>query len=166
MLRGSLAIGCLWLVVACGDRELSIPTGPTSNQPVTPVLPLPPPTRNPVPAIQQRIDVGQVVRSRVGATDPVCAAGWPYRCRYYGLTAPAGGWLHVTVGWNPQLPSEYPLDMGVIDEQGREWYATAGQPAERAVSLVATAGMTYVIEVWSFMSPDEEFRLETSMYIE
>jgi hypothetical protein len=116
-----------------------------------------------VPAFAERIDIGEVVRSRATAEDPLCDPGWPYRCRYYGVTVPSSGWLRVTIGWNPELPGEYPLDMGIIDEQGREWVSTPGQPAQRSVAVLAAAGTTYVIEVWSFWSPPADFELKTSL---
>ena len=160
MQRLTVSVVCLFLMVGCGDHEVSVPTAPTANP--TPVIPLPRPTRIPVPAFTQRIDIGEVVRSRATDEDPLCDPGWPYRCRYYGVTVPGPGWLNVTVGWNPALPGEYALDMGIIDEQGREWVSEPAGPALRNVAVLVTAG-TYVIEVWSFWSPPADFELKTSL---
>jgi hypothetical protein len=161
MQRLTISVVCLFLMIACGDHEVSVPTAPTANP--SPVTPLPPPTRIPVPAFTQRIDIGEVVRSRATDEDPLCDTGWPYRCRYYGLTVPSAGWLNVTIGWDPELPGEYPLDMGIIDGQGREWVSTPSGAALRHVAVPVTAGTTYVIEVWSFWSPPADFQLTPSL---
>ena len=102
------------------------------------------------------IDLGDVVSSRVTADDPLCSPGLSYRCRYYRLTAPSSGVLTVTMTWNPQIADPYPLDIEVIDPDGRITLTTAAG-AQRRVSLPVSEGATYVIEIWASAVPGEPF---------
>lgn len=95
--------------------------------------------------------------------DPLCDAGWPHRCRHYRLTAPAAGVLKVTMTWSSQVADPYPLDIGVVDPLGRTYYPSVGPGAQRQVSVQVSAGTTYVIEIWSSLSPGEEFELHTAI---
>ena len=145
-------------MTGCGDGRVPLPTAPTTR----PEAPLPPPTGTPR-TFSQRIEVGDIVEGVLTAHDPLCDPGWPYRCRYYGLTVPSTGTLLVTIAWNPEISDPYPLDMGVTDERGREWASAANRRGDRIVAIPVTEGATYVIEVWSFRSPDEPFQLRTSL---
>lgn len=158
MCRFRISIVCLGLVALGCDRGL--PTAPT---PGATAVPLPLPSPSPQPPFGSDIEVGEVITSRVTPDDPQCGLVAPFFCRYYRLTPPRDGVLHVTLAWSPQLHDNYPLDMGVIDPHGRERTATVVGPAQRGVSLRVTAGAPYVIEIWSFLSPAAEFELRSSL---
>jgi hypothetical protein len=117
-----------------------------------------------VPTTAATIAVGEVVNSQVTMDDPLCDPGWPHRCRYYRLTAPADGVLDVTMRWSSQQPDPYPLDIDVISAIGRMGLpAGVGPGPQRRVTLRVKAGDTYVIEIWSFLSPGEGFELSTTL---
>ena len=110
----------------------------------------------------ERIDIGDVIRSRVTAEDPLCELGWPYRCRYYGVTVPSAGWLNVTIGWDPELTRRYRSTWASSTFRGANGSRRQAGSAETC-PVPVTAGTTYVIEVWSFWSPPADFQLTTSL---
>lgn len=159
--RFRISMVCLGLVALGCDRGL--PTAPT---PGATAVPLPSPSPSPQPSLGSHIEVGEVITSRVTPDDPLCGDVAPFHCRYYRMTPARDGVLHITLGWNPQLLEDYPLDMGVIDPQGRERVATVVGRAQRGVSVRVTAGAPYVIEIWSFLSPGAEFELRSLLSIQ
>jgi len=161
MRRFRISIVCLGLVALGCDRGL--PTAPTPG--ATPV-PLPSPSPLPQPTLGSPIEVGEVITSRVTSDDPLCGHMTSYPCRYYRLTPARDGVLHITLAWSPQLLDNYPLDMSVIDPQGKEWAAIVVGRAQRGASLPVTAGAPYVIEIWSFLSPPAEFELRSSLSVQ
>jgi hypothetical protein len=161
MCRFRISIVCLGLVALGCDRGL--PTAPT---PGATAVPLPTPSPSPQPPLGSHIEVGEVITSRVTSDDPLCGHNTPFPCRYYRLTPARDGVLQVTLAWNPQLVDDYPLDMSVIDPQGKDWAATVVGRAQRGVSVRVTAGASYVIEIWSFLSPGVEFELRSSLSVQ
>jgi hypothetical protein len=147
---------CFALAAMGCDSTFIPPTAPTPNPPAAPT-----PTPVPQPRFEQRLEIGEVIKTRVTREDPLCSEGWPYRCRYYGLTPATNGLLNITMTW--QNGGVYPLDFGVYDAQGRSWDAVADAGLRRSVTLPVTAGATYVIEIWSFLEPGEEFELGSSI---
>ena len=159
-----LPISLLCLAVLASGCD-AVSTFPTSPGAVTPQPSAPPPPPPPVSRSEVAVDIalGQVVRSHVTDDDPLCDPAWPYRCRYYRLIAPTSGVLNVSIAWSPQARDPYPLDIGVVEERGLEYFPLVGPDTQRQVSLRVTAGRTYVIEIWSFLSPPEEFELRTAI---
>ena len=66
------------------------------------------------------------------------------------------------MGWSTAQADPYPLDIGVYGPTG-DWPAVVGPGAQRYVDVVADAGATYLIEVWSFLTPAEPFELTSSI---
>jgi hypothetical protein len=115
-----------------------------------------------VPTNAATLALGEVVKSHVTVNDPLCDPGWPHRCRYYRLTAPADGVLEVTVRWSSRQPDPYPLDIDLISRFGRMGLPVAVGPGpQRRMILSVKTGDTYAIEIWSFLSPAEAFELST-----
>lgn len=155
MRRLHLVMVCLaFMTVGCERSQPLAPTTLPTPGPVPPVRPvLPPP-------FEQRLEIDEVIKTRITADDGWCGDQFPYHCRHYGLTAKTSGVLQVTMTW--WGGGEYPLDLGVIDSLGREWPALAGPGRRRDVVLPVVAGETYVIEIWSFLFPGEEFELRSA----
>jgi len=154
---------CLAVLASGCDGVTSLPTAPG---PVTPQPSAPSPSPSPaVPRSQVAVDIalGDVVRSHVTDDDPLCDPSWPHRCRYYRLTPPTSGVLNVTIAWSPQVLDPYPLDVDVVDEQGRMYFPSVGPGHQRQMSMAVTAGSTYFIGIWSFVWPGEEFELRTAI---
>jgi hypothetical protein len=149
--------------VGCGGSDVPSPTAAPSVLPPRPIAP-PPSAIVPVPAGGIPIGVGEVVVSRVMPEDPLCDPAWPYRCRYFRVTAPTDGLMEVIMRC-PVLAVRYVVDLGVIDTEGRAWF---GQPQfvlgpQRSVTLRVAAGATYFVEIWSVDAPGEEFEVRTSI---
>jgi|RhiMetdeSRZDD1v2_1073273.scaffolds.fasta_scaffold335783_3 hypothetical protein len=152
---------CLAVLASACDATSTIPTAPT---PVTPRPPAPsPPPAVPRDAVAVDIGLGEVVRSRVTHDDPLCDPAWAHRCRYYRLTAPTSGLLNVAMTWNRQALDPYPLDVDVVDELGNTYFPSVGPGTQRNVWLSVAPGRRYVIGIWSFTSPPEEFELRSSI---
>src|SRR5262245_12892582 len=65
-----------------------------------PTAPSPPPAApSPVFASLTRIDLGEVIRGTIGATDPICDLRWDARapCKRFLLTVPASGTLTLSL---------------------------------------------------------------------
>jgi hypothetical protein len=150
-----LGLCCAFVALGCGRTQLPLPAAP-SPAPID----LPPPSPVPQPSFDHRLQVGELIKTRVTADDRLCGDAFPYRCRHYGLTPRTSGVLMVAMTWGS---GEYPLDIGVYDPQGREWAGHRVEGYRREAVLPVTAGETYVIEVWSFLSPGEEFELSASL---
>ena len=71
--------------------------------------------------------------------------------------------LRVTMRWSAAQPDPYPLDIGVMGPNGGEWFPAVGPGTQRYVDVLADAGATYLIEVWSFLTPAEPFELMSSI---
>ena len=161
MLRFSVFSFAL-LALGCDGGSSVVPTGPSQSGPPAST---PGPSRAlVVPPNAASITVGEVVKGQVTGEDPLCDPGWPHRCRYYRLVAPADGTLTVTIKWSAQQVDPYPLDLDVVSASLRIGSATAIEPAsQRRTSVRIKAGETYAIEVWSFLSPGEPFELSTAL---
>ena len=159
-----LPISLLFLaVLASGcDATTTIPTAPDAVTPLPPASPPPPAVRRSDVAVD--IALGEVVRSRVTENDPLCGEPWPHRCRIYRVTAPTSGLLKASMTWSPQVRDPYPLDIGVVDERGLESFPHVISGTQREVWVRVTAGSSYFIEIWSFLSPPEEFELRAAMH--
>jgi hypothetical protein len=57
----------------------------------------------------------------------------------------------------------YPFDMGVLGPSGAVADGQIGVGLERIARGRVSAGSTYVIEVWSFLTTPEPFDLSTSI---
>jgi hypothetical protein len=161
MLRFSVFSFAL-LALGCDGGSSVVPTGPS---PSAPPASTPGPSRALVlPPNAASIAVGEVVKGQVTGEDPLCDPGWPHRCRYYRLVAPAHGTLNVTIKWSAQQVDPYPLDLDVINASLRIGSAPAiGPGPQRRTSVRVKAGDAYAIEVWSFLSPGEVFELSTTL---
>jgi hypothetical protein len=148
-------------VLASGCDSNSFPTAPSPVTP-RPAAPSLPPA---IPRADVATDIalGEVVRGRVADDDPLCEPAWPHRCRYYRLTAPTSGVLNVAMAWGPQVLDPYPLDIDAVDEQRRMYFPSVGPGNQRQLWIAVTAGSTYLIGIWSFVWPAEEFELRTSI---
>lgn len=135
----------------------------------TPVVAAPPPGPPPAPPVPHPrladanpMAVGETVRSQATTDDPLCDPGWPYRCRYFRIIAPRDGTLRVTMRWSAAQPDPYPLDIAVYGPM-HEWESAPGRGAEREVLGPADSGASYLVEVWSFLTPAEPFELTSSI---
>ena len=148
------------------SREL-LPVTPTPTAAAPTVStepPLSPPSQRPrQPELGTSIAVDQAVSSRVTPDDPLCDPGWRYRCRYFRLAVPRDGVLRVTIQWNPAQLDPYPLDMEIIGPSGSGWLGQIGRGPQRIGRGRVSGGSTYVIEVWSFLTPGEPFELLASL---
>ena len=166
-MRASIAVFLLALG-ACGGSETSrLPVAPSA--PATPPLvsnepSMSPPTRRgSQPDLGKTIPLGETVRSRVAPDDPLCGEAYPYGCKYFRVLVPQDGVLEITVRWSATQSSPYPLDMDVIGPSGAGWAGEIASGPQRIARGLAAAGATYVIEVWSFLTPHEPFELTTSL---
>jgi hypothetical protein len=79
------------------------------------------------------------------------------------VVVPQDGVLEVAVRWNVTQTNPYPLDMDVIGPSGAGWVGEIASGPQRIARGRVTRGSTYVIEVWSFLTPPEPFELSTSL---
>lgn len=123
----------------------------------------PPSHRDRQPDVGNVITLGQVISSHLTADDPICGDRYPFRCRYFRLPVPEDGILEVTIRWSATQRDPYPLDMDVVGPSGAGWVGMIANGPHRVARGRATGGSTYVIELWSFLTPDEPFELTTSL---
>ena len=140
-------------------------TFPTAPGPVTPSRSAPSPPSPAVPRDAVDLALGGVVRSRVTEGDPLCGSQpYQFHCRRYRLTIPASGILVVVMAWGAEVLNPYPLDIGVLDERGFEYPPSVGPGPQRRVEFRVSAAGTYVVEIWSFLTPHEDFELRTAFH--
>ena len=145
---GSLMVLLALAAIGCESPQRALLLGPTPLTSTPPPAPSPPPqVPHPRLADANPMAIGETVRSQTTTDDPFCDPGWPHRCRYLEVTAPHDGMLRVTMRWSPAQPDPYPLDIGVIGPNGREWLPVVGPGTQRYVDVPAGAGATYLIEV-------------------
>jgi hypothetical protein len=142
-------------VSACGDQRRPLPTAPSTFVPTPSLSP------DPRLDIGTPIDFGQTLTFTVANDDPVCPGAYQYHCRYFRVTVPQDGILLVTIRW--KIPMSYPFDMGVLGPSGAVADGQIGVGLERIARGRVSAGSTYVIEVWSFLTTPEPFDLSTSI---
>ena len=164
----SLGVLLALTAVACEDSKQALVLRPTPLASPAPPLPAPPPAPPvviPHPRLSDAspIAIGETIKSQATADDPLCGEAYPHRCRYFKVTATLSGMLRVTMRWSAAQRDPYPLDIGVYGSGGGEWLPVAGPGTERAVYVPADAGATYLIEVWSFLTPGEPFELTSSI---
>ena len=161
-------LGWLWiavLMVGCGSSAPVSLTGPTASTLLpTPGAPQPPPPPGvlPIPfdaAIP--LAFGTTVTDRVADDDPSCGEAYPYRCRYFRVAVPHDGVLVVTIRWN--FPASYPFDLGVYGPTGPVADGQIGVGLDRTARGRVIGGTSYLIEVWSFLTPSGSFELSTSI---
>ena len=148
--------GALWL----GPTPLAGPatTGPTpSPAPPTPLVP------HPRVSDASPLEIGETVHGQTIASDPLCDPAWPHHCRYFKITSAHTGLLHVTLRWSISSRDPYPLDIAVYAPNGGEWLPVVGPGTQRRVDVVVDSGGTYLVEVWSFLTPGEPFELTSSL---
>lgn len=158
---GSLMVLLAVAAVGCESPQRALLLGPTQLA-STPPPSQPPRLPHPRLGDASPIAIGETVSSQTTADDPLCDPGWPHRCRYFKVTTPSRGMLRVTMRWSAAQPDPYPLDIGVYGPTG-EWFPVVGPGAQRYVDIGAAAGATYLIEVWSFLTPAERFELTSSL---
>lgn len=158
-----LAIILILLVAYGCDNGGQLPAGPSTIPPAS--------SQGARQPVETPIALGQTVSSRVTDDDPICRKPYPFRCQYFLLPVPEDGVLDVTIWWSAAQRDPYPLDMEVIGPSGG-WSADIPEfvgrlPVANGPSRVARGpaigGSTYVIEVWSFLTPHEPFELITSL---
>ena len=160
---GSIMVLVAVAAAGCESPQRALLLGPTPLASTPPPVPPPPlPVAHPRLGDAVAIAIGETLRSQTTADDPLCAPEQPHRCRYFKVTAPSGGSLRVTMRWSAAQPDPYPLDIGVYGPTG-EWFAVVGPGAQRYVEVLADAGATYLIEIWSFLTPAEPFELTSSL---
>ena len=153
-------------LVSCGrgNEPNSIPTTPSTFLPA-PVAPQPPqPAPAPSPGLFEDaipLAFGATVTDSVADDDPACGSPYVYRCRYFRIAVPRDGELVVTIRWN--FPASYPFDLGVYGPTGSVADGKIGVGLERTARGRVSGGATYVIEVWSFLTPSGSFELTTSI---
>ena len=151
----------------CGDGDRPLPIAPTAVPTPAPISGeprlSPPRSRDRQPDLGRTIAVGEIVRSRVTPDDANCGDPYPFRCQYFRLPVPQDGVLEVTIRWSAAQRDPYPLDMEIIGPSGAGWVGEIATGPERIARGRATGASTYVIEVWSFLTPDEPFELITSL---
>jgi hypothetical protein len=148
------------VALGCDGARSVLPTAPGELDPRA-TTPAAAPV---VPTNAATIVIGEVVNSKVTMDDPLCDPRWPHRCRYYRLTAPADGFLEVTMRWSVEQPDPYPLDIDIISAFGRMGLPPdVGPGPQRRVAPRVKAGDTYTIEISSFLSPGEAFELTTAL---
>jgi hypothetical protein len=148
-------------VLASGCDSNTFPTAPG---PVTSSAASPPPV-GPRADAATSIVLGEMIRSRVTEGDPLCGAPpYQFRCRRYRVTIPASGIFVAVMAWGAEVLNPYPLDIGVLDERGFEYVPSVGPGPQRRVEFRVSAGSTYVIEIWSFLTPHEDFELRTAFH--
>ena len=146
----------LILLVACGcDNGGQLPAAPSTIAPASSEGARQPDLGTP-------IALGQIVSSRVTDDDPICGNPYRFRCKYFLLPVPEDGVLEVMIRWSAAQRDPYPLDMEVIGPS-RGWSAEIANGPYRVARGRASGGSTYVIEVWSFLTPHEPFELTTSL---
>jgi hypothetical protein len=64
--------------------------------------------------------------------------------------------------WSSELQEPYPLDIGLIAPNDG-LIPEVGPGTQRRLSFGVVVGGTYVIEIWSFLDPGEEFELTTAL---
>lgn len=161
---GSLVVLLALVAGGCEGPHRSVVLGPTPLAPTaSPSPPLPAPVPHPRLAEAIPLAVGQAITSQTTTDDPLCTPDWPHRCRYFKITAPEKGTLHVTMRWSEAQRDPYPLDIGVIGPNGVEWSADVGPGTQRRVQVEVDADATYVVEIWSFLTPAEPFELTSSL---
>ena len=148
--------------VACDNPRQALVLAPSAiaSQPTPP--PTPNVTRHPGLAGATPLAIGETVRRQASASDPLCDPEWPHRCVYFKLTASHNGTLRVTMSWSAAQRDPYPLDIGVLGPEGT-WFPTEGPGPQRQVAGPVMAGTTYLVEVWSFLTPPEAFELTASI---
>jgi len=153
--------------VACESPQGRLLLGPTS---ISTPIPTPSPVSPRPPAVPDgRLDdatpleIGETVQGQTNEGDPQCDPAWPHRCRYFKVTAPQPGLLHVTVRWGPSSRDPYPLDIAVYGPNGGAQLPVVGPGTQRRVDVVVDSGGTYLVEVWSFLTPGEPFELTSSL---
>ena len=104
---------------------------------------------------------GTTVTDHVADDDQSCGGAYPYRCRYFRVAVPHDGVLVVTIRWN--FPASYPFDLGVYSPIGPVADGQIGIGLERTARGRVIGGTTYLIEVWSFLTPSGSFDLSTSI---
>ena len=162
-----LGVPTISLVVVMSGCSGSQPLAPTAPSPVS--APDPHASVDRVPAATPvqlpagtPIAIGRSITSRVNPDDPMCAPPWPYRCRYFEFTPPSDGIIEVTMTWSSQVATSYPLDIDIIDAKRTNWPVSVGPGPQRRLRGRVDAGATYLIEIWSFLTPGEEFELISS----
>ena len=123
----------------------------------------PPSQRDVQPDAGTLIALGQAISSRVTDDDPICGSAYPFPCRYFRVAVPQDGVLEITIRWSAALRDPYPLDMDVIGPSGVGWIGEIAEGPRRIARGRVAGGNTYVIEVWSFLTPHEPFELTTSL---
>jgi hypothetical protein len=137
------------LAAACGGDGSAVPTAPIQ----TPAFSTPAPPPVVFAERYTQITLGEVVKGRVNADDPMCDA---WQCQYFRLTAPSDGRLIVTLTSSIGTSTGgINLDLVVTDPEGREWW----QPSP----VQAKGGVTYQIAILEYESPGVEFELRTSL---
>jgi len=162
----NLAVVVLVLIASgCGGGDRQLPMGPSAVPAPLPSSGEPrmsPPTlRDRQPDLGRPIPLGEMVSSRVATDDPVCPGPHLFRCQYFRLTVPQDGVLEVTIRWSAAQRDPYPVDMDVIGPSGAGFSGEIASGPYRVARGRVAGGSTYVIEVWSFLTPDEPFELTT-----
>ena len=108
------------------------------------------------------ISVGQVFLSQVG--EARCASGGyggmgGALCRRFALPIRTSGMLHVTVASNPASP----FDINVLRSDGTIGAYNSSSVSPVGVTLPATAGLTYQIDVVAISPATREFELTTGL---
>jgi hypothetical protein len=154
----------------CGGGSRGLVTAPSAIAPPPPIVPTEPRMSPPFNYPRQTelgtaIALGTTTSSGVTADDPICpdSGAVPYRCQYFRLAVPETGVLDVTIRWSTAQRDPYPLDMGVIGPSGAGWVSEFSNGPYRIARGQVSGGNTYVIEVWSFLTPPEPFELTTSI---
>ncbi|MGH9384492.1 MAG: hypothetical protein ACRD2N_09425 [Vicinamibacterales bacterium] len=161
MEKPAVSVFCLALVAAaCGSSSPAMnPVAPTATSVTSPVPPSPSPgcstvlssfPADPFSEPYQWIAPGEHVSGRFEADDPQC---FGFHCRYFRLTPPNNGVLHVEMTYSLGQVKQ-PLDLSLSDAQSRIWWAP--------LCVGVTGGTTYQITVW-YLTPGVEFELRTSL---
>ena len=155
--------------VACESPQGSSLLGPTPiptpSATSTPVSPRPPAVLDRQLDDATRLEIGETVQGQITTSDPLCdpTSAYAHRCRYFKVTAPHAGLLHVTLRWGSSSRDPYPLDIAVYTLTGGEWLPAVGPGTQRRVDVVVESGGTALVEVWSFLTPGEPFELTSSL---
>jgi hypothetical protein len=154
----------------CSDGSRGLVTAPSAIAPPPSIVPtepwMSPPFNYPSQtALGTTIALGATTSSSVTAGDPICpdSSAFPFRCQYFRLAVPESGVLDVTIRWSASQRDPYPLDLGVIGPSGAGWMSVFSNAPYRIARGQVSGGNTYVIEVWSFLTPHQPFELITSL---
>lgn len=153
-----LALGA----VACDDRQGALLLGPSPTPTPSSVAPSPAPVPHARLEDATRLEIGETVQGQTTASDPLCDPAWPHHCRYFKITAPQAGVLHIALRWASST-EPYPLDLAVYAPNGGVWLPVVGPGTQRRVDVVVESGASYLVEVWSFLTPAEPFELTSSL---